>query len=178
MSRIGKKPVAMPTGVSATVEGQTLTVKGPKGTLSMQLLDDLVKYEVAESEIRLTPITDAQRNRAAWGMTRTNVQNLVTGVTEGFTKVLEISGVGYRAQAQGKNLRLQLGYSHDVNFPVPEGVDVKTPDQNTVEISGIDKQKVGQVAAEIRRWRKPEPYKGKGIKYRGEYIFRKEGKKK
>ena len=111
-------------------------------------------------------------------MTRTNVQNLVTGVTEGFTKVLEITGVGYRAQAQGKNLRLQLGYSHDVNFKVPEGVDIKTPDQNTVEISGIDKQKVGQVAAEIRRWRKPEPYKGKGIKYRGEYIFRKEGKKK
>jgi large subunit ribosomal protein L6 len=126
----------------------------------------------------VTPLTDAQRNRAAWGMTRTNVQNLVTGVTEGFTKVLEITGVGYRAQAQGKNLRLQLGYSHDVNYPVPEGIDVKTPDQNTVEISGIDKQKVGQVAAEIRRWRKPEPYKGKGIKYRGEYIFRKEGKKK
>ena len=111
-------------------------------------------------------------------MQRTMVQNLVTGVTEGFTKVLEITGVGYRAQAQGKNLRLQLGYSHDVNFPVPEGIDVKTSDQNTVEISGIDRQKVGQVAAEIRRWRKPEPYKGKGIKYRGEYIFRKEGKKK
>jgi large subunit ribosomal protein L6 len=178
MSRIGKKPVPMPSGVSAAVEGQTLTVKGPKGTLSMQLLDDLVKYEIAEDEIRVTPLTDAQRNRAAWGMTRTNVQNLVTGVTEGFTKVLEINGVGYRAQAQGRNLRLQLGYSHDVNFPVPEGVDVKTPDQNTVEISGIDKQQVGQVAAEIRRWRKPEPYKGKGIKYRGEYIFRKEGKKK
>jgi large subunit ribosomal protein L6 len=178
MSRIGKKPIPMPSGVSATVEGQVLTVKGPKGTLSMQLLDDLVKYEIAEGEIRVTPLVSAQRNRAAWGMTRTNVQNLVTGVTEGFTKVLEITGVGYRAQAQGKNLRLQLGYSHDVNFPVPEGVDVKTPDQNTVEISGIDKQKVGQVAAEIRRWRKPEPYKGKGIKYRGEYIFRKEGKKK
>jgi large subunit ribosomal protein L6 len=178
MSRIGKKPVAMPQGVSATVEGQTLTVKGPKGTLSMQMLDDLVKYEIAEGEIRVTPLTDAQRNRAAWGMTRTNVQNLVTGVTEGFTKVLEISGVGYRAQAQGRKLRLQLGYSHDVNYDLPEGVDVKTPDQNTVEISGIDKQKVGQVAAEIRRWRKPEPYKGKGIKYRGEYIFRKEGKKK
>jgi large subunit ribosomal protein L6 len=111
-------------------------------------------------------------------MQRTLVQNLVTGVTEGFSKVLEITGVGYRAAAQGKNLRLQLGYSHDVNFPVPEGVEVKTPDANTVEISGIDKQKVGQVAAEIRRWRKPEPYKGKGIKYRGEYIFRKEGKKK
>ena len=178
MSRIGKKPVAMPSGVSANVEGQTLTVKGPKGTLSMQLLDDLVKYEIAEGEIRVTPLTQAQSNRAAWGMTRTNVQNLVTGVTEGFTKVLEITGVGYRAQAQGKNLRLQLGYSHDVNFPVPEGVDVKTPDQNTVEISGIDKQQVGQVAAEIRRWRKPEPYKGEGIKYRGEFIFRKEGKKK
>ena len=178
MSRIGKKPVALPSGVTASVESGVLTVKGPKGTLAMQLLDDLVKYDVAEGEIRVTPITDAQRNRAAWGMTRTNVQNLITGVTEGFTKVLEINGVGYRAQAQGKNLRLQLGYSHDVNYPVPEGIDVKTPDQNTVEISGIDKQKVGQVAAEIRRWRKPEPYKGKGIKYRGEYIFRKEGKKK
>jgi large subunit ribosomal protein L6 len=178
MSRIGKKPIAVPGGVTATVESGTLTVKGPKGTLAMQLLDDLVKYEVAEGEIRVTPLVEAQRNRAAWGMQRTMVQNLVTGVTEGFTKVLEINGVGYRAAAQGRNLRLQLGYSHDVNFPVPEGVDVKTPDANTVEISGIDKQKVGQVAAEIRRWRKPEPYKGKGIKYRGEYIFRKEGKKK
>ena len=178
MSRIGKKPIAIPAGVTATVEGQTLTVKGPKGTLAMQLLDDLVKYDVAEGEIRVTPLTNAQRNRAAWGMQRTNVQNLITGVTEGFSKVLEITGVGYRAQAQGKNLRLQLGYSHDVNFAIPEGIEVKTPDQNTVEISGIDKQKVGQVAAEIRRWRKPEPYKGKGIKYRGEYIFRKEGKKK
>ncbi|MFL6769239.1 MAG: 50S ribosomal protein L6 [Sphingomicrobium sp.] len=178
MSRIGKKPVATPSGVSATIEGQTLTVQGPKGTLSMKLLDDLVKYEVGEGEIRVTPLVDAQRNRAAWGMQRTNVQNLVTGVTEGFSKVLEITGVGYRAQAQGKNLKLQLGYSHDVNYAVPEGVEVKTPDNTTVEISGIDKQKVGQVAAEIRRWRKPEPYKGKGIKYRGEYIFRKEGKKK
>jgi large subunit ribosomal protein L6 len=178
MSRIGKKPIPMPAGVTATVESGMLTVKGPKGTLAMQLLDDLVKYEVAEGEIRVTPLIDAQRNRAAWGMQRTNVQNLVTGVTEGFTKVLEITGVGYRAAAQGKNLRLQLGYSHDVNYPVPEGIEVKTPDPNTVEISGIDKQQVGQVAAEIRRWRKPEPYKGKGIKYRGEYIFRKEGKKK
>jgi large subunit ribosomal protein L6 len=178
MSRIGKKPIAIPAGVTATVDSGTLTVKGPKGTLAMQLLDDLVKYEVAEGEIRVTPLTQAQRNRAAWGMQRTNVQNLVTGVTEGFSKKLLISGVGYRAQAQGKNLKLQLGYSHDVNFEVPEGVDVKTPDQTTVEISGIDKQKVGQVAAEIRRWRKPEPYKGKGIKYRGEYVFRKEGKKK
>jgi large subunit ribosomal protein L6 len=120
------------------------------------------------------PVNDSQRSRAAWGMQRTNVLNLVTGVTEGFTKVLEITGVGYRAAAQGKNLKLQLGYSHDVNYAIPEGIDVKTPDPNTVEISGIDKQKVGQVAAEIRRWRKPEPYKGKGIKYRGEFIFRKE----
>ena len=178
MSRIGKKPVAMPSGVSANVEGQTLTVKGPKGTLSMQMMDDLVKYEIGEGEIRVTPLVDAQRNRAAWGMQRTNVQNLVTGVTEGFSKVLEITGVGYRAQAQGKNLKLQLGYSHDVNVAVPEGLEVKTPDNTTVEISGIDRQKVGQLAAEIRRGRKPEPYKGKGIKYRGEYIFRKEGKKK
>ena len=178
MSRIGKRPVAMPSGVSAEVEGQTLTVKGPKGALSMMLLDDLVTTAIEDGQISIKPVAPSQRSRAAWGMQRTNVQNLVTGVTEGFTKVLEISGVGYRAQAQGKNLKLQLGYSHDVNFAVPEGVDVKTPDANTVEISGIDKQKVGQVAAEIRRWRKPEPYKGKGIKYRGEYIFRKEGKKK
>ena len=178
MSRIGKKPVAMPSGVSADVEGQTLTVKGPKGTLSMLLLDDLVSYTIEEGQISIKPVNASQRSRAAWGMQRTNVQNLVTGVSEGFSKVLEITGVGYRAQAQGRNLKLQLGYSHDVNFAVPEGVDVKTPDNTTVEISGIDKQKVGQVAAEIRRWRKPEPYKGKGIKYRGEYIFRKEGKKK
>jgi large subunit ribosomal protein L6 len=178
MSRIGKKPVAMPAGVSASVESGMLTVNGPKGTLAMQLLDDLVKYDVVEGEIRVTPVAESQRARAAWGMQRTLVQNLVTGVTEGFTKVLEITGVGYRAQAQGRNLRLQLGYSHDVNYKLPDGVDVKTPDQNTVEITGIDKQQVGQVAAEIRRWRKPEPYKGKGIKYRGEYIFRKEGKKK
>jgi large subunit ribosomal protein L6 len=178
MSRIGKKPVAMPSGVSAEVEGQTLTVKGPKGTLAMTLLDDLVTTAIEDGKISITPIAPSQRSRSAWGLQRTNVQNLVTGVTEGFTKVLEINGVGYRAQAQGKNLRLQLGYSHDVNYAVPEGVEVKTPDANTVEISGIDRQKVGQVAAEIRRWRKPEPYKGKGIKYRGEYIFRKEGKKK
>src|SRR6478609_5986036 len=178
MSRIGKKPVALPSGVTATIDGSTMTVKGPKGSLSMPLMDDLVSYKVEDGQIAVQPITQAQRSRAAWGMQRTNVQNLVTGVSEGFSKVLEITGVGYRAQAQGRNLKLQLGYSHDVNFAVPEGVDVKTPDNTTVEISGIDKQKVGQVAAEIRRWRKPEPYKGKGIKYRGEYIFRKEGKKK
>jgi len=177
MSRIGKRAVALPSGVSATTEGETLSVKGPKGMLSMQMRDE-IRYDISDEGILVHPANASKEARAFWGMQRTLVQNLVTGVTEGFTKTLEITGVGYRAQAQGKNLRLQLGYSHDVNFPVPEGIEVKTPDQNTVEISGIDKQKVGQVAAEIRRWRKPEPYKGKGIKYRGEYIFRKEGKKK
>ena len=177
MSRIGKRPVPLPAGVSATSENQILSVKGPKGTLQLQMRDE-IRYDISEDGISVVPANDTKAARAFWGMQRTLVQNLVTGVTEGFTKTLEISGVGYRAAAQGRNLRLQLGYSHDVNFPVPEGVEVKTPDANTVEISGIDKQKVGQVAAEIRRWRKPEPYKGKGIKYRGEYIFRKEGKKK
>ena len=177
MSRIGKKPVAIPGGVTATAEEGTLTVKGPKGTLTMALLDDVI-YKVGEGEILVEPVGPTQQARSAWGLQRTMVQNLVTGVTDGFTKVLEITGVGYRAAAQGRNLRLQLGYSHDVNVAVPEDLEVKTPDANTVEISGIDRQKVGQVAAEIRRWRKPEPYKGKGIKYRGEFIFRKEGKKK
>jgi large subunit ribosomal protein L6 len=177
MSRIGKRPVQLPAGVTATTEGQVLTVKGPKGQLELQMRDEIA-YEIGDDGIVVKPANDTKQARAFWGMQRTLVDNLVTGVTDGFSKVLEITGVGYRAAAQGRNLRLQLGYSHDVNFPLPEGVDVKTPDPNTVEISGIDKQKVGQVAAEIRRWRKPEPYKGKGIKYRGEYIFRKEGKKK
>jgi large subunit ribosomal protein L6 len=177
MSRIGKKPVAIPAGVTATTEGKTLSIKGPKGTLSLQMLDE-VAYDIAEGGITIQPANDSKRARSFWGMQRSMVQNLVTGVSEGFTKTLEISGVGYRAAMQGKNLRLQLGYSHDVNIAVPEGIDIKTPDATTVEISGIDRQKVGQVAAEIRRWRKPEPYKGKGIKYRGEFIFRKEGKKK
>ena len=177
MSRIGKRPVPLPSGVSASTEDQTLVVKGPKGALQLQMRDE-IRYDISEDGISVVPANDTKAARAFWGMQRTLVQNLVTGVSEGFSKVLEINGVGYRAQAQGRNLRLQLGYSHDVNFPVPEGVEVKTPDQTTIEISGIDKQKVGQVAAEIRRWRKPEPYKGKGIKYRGEYIFRKEGEKK
>ena len=177
MSRIGKRPVPVPAGVTATIEGGQLNVKGPKGTLSLQLRDE-ISYQVESDGIIVKPANDTKQARAFWGMQRTLVQNLVTGVTEGFTKTLEISGVGYRAAAQGKNLKLQLGYSHDVNIPVPEGIDIKTPDPTTVEISGIDKQRVGQIAAEIRRWRKPEPYKGKGIKYRGEYIFRKEGKKK
>ncbi|SMF67370.1 50S ribosomal protein L6 [Allosphingosinicella indica] len=177
MSRIGKVPVALPGNVTATTEGSTLSVKGPKGTLSMPMIDD-ISYGIEDGRIVVKPANDTKRARSFWGMHRTLVQNLVTGVTDGFTKVLEITGVGYRAAAQGKNLRLQLGYSHDVNVAVPDGLEVKTPDQTTVEITGTDKQKVGQLAAEIRRWRKPEPYKGKGIKYRGEYIFRKEGKKK
>jgi large subunit ribosomal protein L6 len=177
MSRIGKKAVPVPAGVTATIEGRTLSVKGPKGALSMPLADD-ISYDVRAGEIAVTPANDTKRARAFWGMQRTLVANLVTGVSEGFTKVLEITGVGYRAAVQGSNLRLQLGYSHDVDFAIPDGITIKTPDQTTVEISGMDKQRVGQVAAEIRRWRKPEPYKGKGIKYRGEYIFRKEGKKK
>jgi large subunit ribosomal protein L6 len=177
MSRIGKKPVAIPAGVTATIENGQVSVKGPKGTLALQMRDE-ISYTLDDGAILVKPANATKAARAFWGMQRTLVQNLVTGVTEGYTKVLEITGVGYRAQAQGKNLKLQLGYSHDVDYPVPEGIEIKTPDNTTVEISGIDKQKVGQVAAEIRRWRKPEPYKGKGIKYRGEFIFRKEGKKK
>ena len=177
MSRIGKRPVAIPSGVTASIEGSLLSVKGPKGTLTLPLRDE-ISYTVEGDAIVVKPANETKAARAFWGMQRTLVNNLVEGVTQGFTKVLEITGVGYRAQAQGKTLRLQLGYSHDVNFPVPDGIEIKTPDNTTVEISGIDKQKVGQVAAEIRRWRKPEPYKGKGIKYRGEYVFRKEGKKK
>jgi large subunit ribosomal protein L6 len=177
MSRIGKKPVAIPAGVSANIADGALTVKGPKGTLTL-ILSDEISYELVEDTIKVTPANDTRRARAFWGMQRTLVSNLITGVTEGYTKTLQITGVGYRATAQGKVLKLQLGYSHDVNFDVPEGIEVKTPDNTTVLISGIDKQKVGQVAAEIRRWRKPEPYKGKGIKYAGEFIFRKEGKKK
>ena len=177
MSRIGKVPVAIPNGVSASIEGSILSVKGPKGTLTMPMLDD-ISYGIEDDKIVVKPANETKRARSFWGMHRTLVQNLVTGVTEGFTKTLEITGVGYRAAMQGKNLRLQLGYSHDVNIAVPEGLTVATPDPTTVIISGNDRQKVGQLAAEIRRWRKPEPYKGKGIKYRGEFIFRKEGKKK
>jgi large subunit ribosomal protein L6 len=177
MSRIGKKAVPVPAGVTANIADKTLSVKGPKGTLSMPMADD-ISYDVQQDGIVVQPANETKRARAFWGMHRTLVQNLVTGVTDGFTKKLLITGVGYRAAAQGRNLKLQLGYSHDVNIDVPEGIEVKTPDATTVEISGADKQKVGQLAAEIRQWRKPEPYKGKGIKYDGEFIFRKEGKKK
>ena len=177
MSRIGKKPVSIPSGVTATIDGGVLNVKGPKGALSLTLRDE-IKYTLEDGGISVQPANDTKQARAFWGMQRTMVQNLVTGVTDGFTKKLLITGVGYRASTQGKKLKLQLGYSHDVDIVVPEDLTVATPDQTTVEISGTDKQKVGQLAAEIRRWRKPEPYKGKGIKYDGEYIFRKEGKKK
>lgn len=177
MSRIGKRPVSIPSGVSADIADGTLTVKGPKGSLTLRLRDE-ISYTVDGDAILVRPANDSKQARAFWGMQRTLVDNLLTGVTQGYTKVLEITGVGYRANSQGRNLKLQLGYSHDVDFAVPEGIEIKTPDNTTIEITGIDKQKVGQVAAEIRRWRKPEPYKGKGIKYRGEFIFRKEGKKK
>ena len=177
MSRIGKRPVAIPSGVSAEIADGTLVVKGPKGTLTLSLRDE-ISYTLEGDVIVVKPGNATKQARAFWGMQRTLVDNLVTGVTQGYTKVLDITGVGYRANVQGKNLKLQLGYSHDVDYAVPEGIEIKTPDNTTIEISGIDKQKVGQVAAEIRRWRKPEPYKGKGIRYRGEFIFRKEGKKK
>lgn len=177
MSRIGKKAVPVPAGVTASIDERTLSVKGPKGVLSMPMSDD-ISYTINDGDIAVMPANETKRARAFWGMQRTLVSNLVVGVSDGFTKVLEITGVGYRASVQGSNLKLQLGYSHDVDFAIPEGITIKTPDQTTVEITGSDKQVVGQVAAEIRRWRKPEPYKGKGIKYRGEKIFRKEGKKK
>jgi large subunit ribosomal protein L6 len=177
MSRIGKKPVALPAGVTAHMDAGTLSVKGPKGELKIPMAEE-VTYTLEEGALSVQPANKSTKARSYWGMQRTLVQNLVTGVTDGFTKILDITGVGYRANVQGKMLKLQLGYSHDVDFTIPEGIEIKTPDNTTVEISGIDKQKVGQVAAEIRRWRKPEPYKGKGIRYRGEYIFRKEGKKK
>ena len=177
MSRIGKKPVGIPSGVIATINDRILVVKGPKGELSMPLVDD-ISYTIEDAQIAVLPVAQTKRARSFWGMQRTLVHNLVTGVSDGFTKVLLITGVGYRASVQGSNLKLQLGYSHDVDFAIPDGITIKTPDPTTIEITGSDKQRVGQVAAEIRRWRKPEPYKGKGIKYRGEFIFRKEGKKK
>ncbi len=177
MSRTGTKAVAMPDGVNATIEGQKVSVKGPKGELSIVLVDD-VEAQMTDGGIKLTPRGETKRARSMWGLSRTLIANLVDGVTEGFEKSLEIIGVGYRAQIQGKNLQLALGLSHDVKFAIPEGIDVKCPSQTEIIVSGIEKQKVGQVAAEIRRFRPPEPYKGKGIRYAGEYVFRKEGKKK
>ena len=177
MSRIGKRPVEMPGGVSANISGQTIEVKGPKGTRSFTATDD-VTLAVEGQTVSVEPRGKSKRARQQWGMSRTQVQNCVIGVTEGFKKELEISGVGYRAQMQGNTLKLSLGYSHDVNFEVPAGITVTAAKPTEITVEGIDQQLVGQVAANIREWRKPEPYKGKGIKYKDEYIFRKEGKKK
>ncbi|NBN63695.1 50S ribosomal protein L6 [Microvirga tunisiensis] len=177
MSRIGKKPVPVPSGVTATINGRTIEVKGPKGQLSL-VLNDNVTAEVNEGGISVQPVSKTQTARAMWGMSRTMVQNLVTGVSQGFERKLEITGVGYRAQVQGSNLQLALGYSHDVVYEIPAGIEIKCPKPTEILISGIDKQVVGQVAANIREYRGPEPYKGKGIRYAGEYIVRKEGKKK
>ncbi len=177
MSRIGKKAIVVPAGVTANVEGQIVKVKGPKGALSAVLHDD-VAVKIEGGEIKIDPRVESKRARAQWGTSRTLVANLVAGVTKGFEERLEINGVGYRAAVQGKNLQLALGYSHDVVYPIPEGITIATPRPVEIVISGVDRQKVGQVAAEIRGYRPPEPYKGKGIKYAGERIFRKEGKKK
>lgn len=177
MSRIGKKTIPVPSGVSATVDGQQVSMKGPKGELSVVLVDE-VMAEMGDDGLSVKPRADTKRGRSMWGMSRTLVQNLVTGVSDGFEKTLEIQGVGYRAALQGSNLQLQLGLSHEVLYPVPDGIKVQCPKPTEIIISGIEKQKVGQVAAEIRRYRPPEPYKGKGIRYQGEYVFRKEGKKK
>jgi large subunit ribosomal protein L6 len=175
MSRIGKQPVAVPSGVTVTIEGQTVKVKGPKGELQSVLLD-LVDVSQDDGEVKVKPREDSIQGRSAWGLSRTLIANMVMGVTTGFTKSLEITGVGFRAAVQGKALQLNLGYSHDVSYPIPEGIGITTPRPTAIEVSGIDKQKVGQVAAEIRAWRPPEPYKGKGVRYAGEHIVRKEGK--
>ena len=177
MSRIGKRPVELPSGVSASVSGQTIEVKGPKGTRNFTATDD-VTISVEENIVTITPRGMSKRARQQWGMSRTVISNLVTGVTQGFKKELEIRGVGYRAQMQGNVLKLNLGLSHDVEYTAPEGVTVTAPKPTEIIVEGIDEQVVGQAAANIREWRKPEPYKGKGIRYKGEYIFIKEGKKK
>jgi len=177
MSRIGKRPVPVPKGVTANVEGQTVTAKGPKGELVVALVDQ-VAVSMTDDGVKVEPRDQSKEARSLWGLSRTLVNNIFVGVTNGFEQRLEINGVGYRAQVEGKALNLALGYSHEVKFPIPEGIKIETPRPTEIVVSGIDKQKVGQVAAEIRRWRPPEPYKGKGVKYASEYIFRKEGKKK
>jgi len=177
MSRIGKKPVSVPSGVTASVDGQTVKAKGPKGELSFVVNEEvLVKME--DGAIKVDPRDESKVARSKWGMSRTMILNILDGVTKGFEKRLEINGVGYRASMQGKNLQLALGFSHDVLYPIPDGISIVVPKPTEIVISGIDKQQVGQVAAEIREYRGPEPYKGKGVKYAGEKIVRKEGKKK
>ena len=177
MSRIGKKPVVVPSGITANVEGQTVKIKGPKGALQVVLHDD-VSVKLDGGQIKVDPRSESKRARSQWGTSRTLIANLIAGVTKGFEQRLEINGVGYRAAVQGKNLQIALGYSHDIVYPIPEGITIATPRPVEIVITGSDRQKVGQVAAEIRDYRPPEPYKGKGIKYAGERIFRKEGKKK
>jgi large subunit ribosomal protein L6 len=177
MSRVGYKPIPIPSGVTANVEGQTVKVKGPKGAMELALIDE-VTVKMEDGTIKVDPRNDTKRARQMWGTARTQVANLITGVTSGYEEKLEITGVGYRAAVQGKQLNLQLGFSHDVNYPIPQGITIATPKPTEIVITGIDKQLVGQVAAEIRGWRRPEPYKGKGVRYADEYIFRKEGKKK
>jgi large subunit ribosomal protein L6 len=177
MSRIGKQPIPVPSAVTVKIDDQKVSVKGPKGELSLTLLDD-VTVKMGDDGIEVAPRDQSKRARSMWGMSRSLVDNLVVGVSEGFSKTLEINGVGYRAALKGKDLQLQLGYSHDVLYPVPDGIEVKCTKPTEIVISGIDRAKVGQVAAEIRRYRSPEPYKGKGVKYSDEFIFRKEGKKK
>lgn len=177
MSRIGKRPVEVPQGVEIKLDGNTVNVKGPKGTRTFTAPSEIA-LAMEEGAVTVKPANDTQRARQMWGMSRTQIENCVKGVNEGFSRNLVIQGVGYRAQAQGKTLKLSLGYSHDIDFAIPEGIEVKTPKPTEIEVSGIDQQQVGQVAANIREWRKPEPYKGKGIRYSDEYIFRKEGKKK
>lgn len=177
MSRIGKKPVPIPSGVEAKVDGQLVTAKGPKGQLEFAV-NELCLVDQGDNGITVTPVDKSQEARSMWGMSRTMVANMFEGVSQGFTKRLELVGVGYRAQMKGKTLVLALGYSHDVEFDPPEGIEIKCAKPTEIEITGRDKQVVGQVAAKIREFRPPEPYKGKGVKYEGEYIFRKEGKKK
>jgi large subunit ribosomal protein L6 len=177
MSRVGKRPVPIPSGVTATVEGQTVKIKGPKGALEVVLHDD-VSATVEKGAVKIDPRTDTKRARAMWGTFRAHVANVMVGVTKGYERRLEINGVGYRAQLQGKNLQVALGYSHDIVYAIPQGITVTVPKPTEIVIAGIEQQKVGQVAAEIRDFRKPEPYKGKGVKYSDEHIFRKEGKKK
>ncbi|MBI1619332.1 50S ribosomal protein L6 [Aquamicrobium zhengzhouense] len=177
MSRIGKKPVQVPAGVTATVDGQTVTAKGPKGELKFVVNDEvLVKLE--NGEIAVTPRDESKDARSKWGMSRTQIENILIGVKDGFEKKLEISGVGYRAAMQGKNIQLSLGFSHEVVYETPEGITIATPKPTEIVVTGIDKQVVGQVAAEIRKYRGPEPYKGKGVRYANERIVRKDGKKK
>lgn len=177
MSRIGKKPISVPGGVTVNVDGQTVSAKGPKGELNF-VVNDLCTVALEGDAVSVKPIDNSKPARSMWGMSRTRISNMIDGVANEYTKTLELVGVGYRAQMKGSDLSLALGYSHDITYPAPDGVKLATPKQTEIVISGIDKQKVGQAAAEIRRFRPPEPYKGKGVKYAGEYIFRKEGKKK